>query len=90
GLVDTAIGHRMIADTISGLRPANGLRYSIGRIEGSIYNRATLIDVRVRDPKGLVFAAPRADLHWSPLRWLDNRLDITSLRIPSATLAKLP
>ncbi|WP_339500840.1 hypothetical protein, partial [Pseudomonas canadensis] len=54
GLVDTAIGHRMIADTISGLRPANGLRYSIGRIEGSIYNRATLIDVRVRDPKGLV------------------------------------
>ncbi|WP_426264661.1 translocation/assembly module TamB domain-containing protein [Sphingomonas sp. PWP1-2] len=90
GLIDTGMGHRFVTDRIGALRPANGLRYSIGRIEGSIYGRATLIDVRVRDVRGVFFAAPRAELDWSPLHWLDNRLDITSLRIASASLARLP
>lgn len=89
-LADTSLGHRFIADRIAALRPANGLRYSVGRINGSIWTRATLIDVRVRDPKGLVLAVPRAELDWRPLAWLDNRLDITALDIPAATLAKLP
>ncbi|MEG3175998.1 translocation/assembly module TamB domain-containing protein [Sphingomonas sp. RB3P16] len=90
GLMDTSIGHRLLTDSIAGMRPSNGLRYSIGRIEGSIYGRATLIDLRVRDPKGLVFSAPRAELDWSPFRWLDNRLDIASLHLASATLARVP
>lgn len=60
GLIDTGMGHRFVTDRIAALRPANGLRYSIGRIEGSIYGRATLIDVRVRDTRGVFFAAPRA------------------------------
>ncbi|UIJ46852.1 translocation/assembly module TamB [Sphingomonas cannabina] len=89
-LLDTSIGHRLIADRIGALRPSNGLRYSVGRIEGSIYGKAVLIDVRVRDPKGLVFQAQRAELDWRPLEWLNNRLVIRSLVIPRATLAKLP
>ncbi|MGK6320697.1 translocation/assembly module TamB domain-containing protein [Sphingomonas sp. DT-204] len=89
-LLDTSIGHRFIADRIGALRPSNGLRYSVGRIEGSIYGKAVLIDVRVRDPRGLVFQAQRAELDWRPLEWLNNRLVIRSLVIPRATLAKLP
>lgn len=89
-LLDTSIGHRLVTDQIAALRPANGLRYSIGRIEGSLYGEATLVDVRVRDPKGLVFAAPRAELAWSPLAWLSKRLEIRRLVIPQAVLAKLP
>ncbi|OYY89627.1 MAG: hypothetical protein B7Y45_11365 [Sphingomonas sp. 28-66-16] len=92
GLVtlDSSLGHRFIADQIAGLRPANGLRYSVGRINGSVFSHATLIDVRIRDPKGLVFRAPRAELYWSPLAWLSNRLDISRLELPSASLVKLP
>nr|WP_052134249.1 translocation/assembly module TamB domain-containing protein [Sphingomonas sp. 37zxx] len=89
-LLDTQIGHRFIANRIAALKPANGMRYRIGRIEGSIYGRATLIDVRIHDPKGLVFSAPRAQLDWRPLAWSANRLDIRRLTIPRATLAKLP
>jgi translocation and assembly module TamB len=88
--LDTSIGHRWVADRIAQLRPSNGLRYSVGRIDGSLYSRARLIDVRISDPKGLVLYVPRAELHWSPLAWLDNRLHIRSLVIPRATLAKLP
>ncbi|KQT33378.1 hypothetical protein ASG29_04790 [Sphingomonas sp. Leaf412] len=89
-VIDTDIGHRIVADRINAQRPANGLRFHVGRIDGSLYDRAELVDVRLYDPDGLVLSVPRASLHWSPFRWLSNRLDITSLDIPAATLAKLP
>ena len=89
-MLDTGTGHRFVARRIAALRPANGLRYSVDRIEGSIYSDATLIGVRVADPRGVFFSAPRAHLVWSPLRWLSNRLDITALTIPSASLSRLP
>jgi translocation and assembly module TamB len=89
-LLDTSMGHRFVANRISALKPSNGLRYSVGRIEGSLYGQATLIDVRVRDPDGLVLAVPRARLDWRPFAWFNNRLEIRSLDIPRATLAKLP
>ena len=89
-IVDTDVGHRWVAERINAARPANGLRFTIGRIDGSLYSDAVLRDVRVHDPEGLVFAAPRAELDWRPFAWLSNRLDIRSLRVPVATLAKWP
>jgi translocation and assembly module TamB len=89
-LLDTSFGHRFVVDRIAALKPANGLRFAIGRIDGSIYGRMTLVNVRVRDPRGIVFVAPRAQLDWRPFAWARNRLDIRSLVIPRATLARLP
>jgi translocation and assembly module TamB len=89
-VIDTDVGHRIIADRINALKPANGLRFRVGRIDGSIYSRAELVDVRLYDPDGLVLSVPQGRLHWSPLAYLSNRLDITALDIPVATLAKLP
>lgn len=89
-IVDTDVGHRWVADRINAARPANGVRVTIGRIDGSLYGKAVLRDVRVHDPEGLVFAAPRAELDWRPFEWLSNRLHIRSLRIPVAMLAKIP
>ncbi|MBD8677309.1 translocation/assembly module TamB [Sphingomonas sp. CFBP 13720] len=88
--IDTGPGHRLIANRIATLKPANGMRYRIGRIEGSIYNRARLVDVRIYDPKGLVLRAPLATLDWRPWDYLSNRLTITSLHMPRAVLNKLP
>lgn len=89
-ILDSDIGHRFVANRIAALRPSNGLRYSVGRIDGSLFGQSVLVDVRVRDPQGLVFQAPRAELDWSPFAWLSNRLDITRLSIPRATLVRLP
>ncbi|HTG38077.1 MAG TPA: translocation/assembly module TamB, partial [Sphingomonas sp.] len=89
-VADTQPGHRFIADRIAALAPSNGMRYRIGRIEGSIYGRATLIDIRISDPRGPVFVAPRAELDWRPLEWARNRLDIRSLVVTRARLFKLP
>ena len=89
-VVDTSIGHRFIADQIAAQRPASGLRFSVGRITGSVWSKATLTDVRVSDPQGPVLVVPRAELDWRPLAWLNNRLDINALDIPTATLIKAP
>ena len=88
--LDTAPGHRFVADRIAAIRGRDGMRYHVGRIEGSIFGRARLTDVRVYDPKGLVIAIPAARLDWRPLAWASNRLDIRSLTIPRATWFKLP
>ncbi|TKD52315.1 translocation/assembly module TamB [Sphingomonas baiyangensis] len=89
-LLDTQAGRRWVVDRVAALEPANGLRYRIGRIDGSLYGEATLVDVRVYDPRGLVFAAPCAELDWRPLAWSANRLDIRRLVIPRATLLRVP
>ncbi|WP_294322094.1 translocation/assembly module TamB domain-containing protein [uncultured Sphingomonas sp.] len=89
-VIDTGPGHRLIANRIATMKPANGLRYRIGRIDGSIYTRARLIDVRIYDSKGLILRAPLAELDWRPWEFLSNRLSINSLTIPRAILAKLP
>ena len=89
-ILDSQPGHRLVADQIASLRPANGLRYSVGRIEGSLYAEAVLIDVRVADPRGTFLVIPRATLDWRPLAWLSNRLEIRQLIVPLATLARAP
>ena len=89
-IVDTPIGHRWVAARISEVKLDNGLRFQVGRIEGSLYGRATLRGVRVFDPDGLVFDAPEARLDWAPFAWFANRLDIAALDIPAATFARVP
>jgi translocation and assembly module TamB len=88
--VDTGPGHRLITDRIATLKIKTGLRISIGRIEGSIWNRAVLRDVRLYDLKGQFFEAPVLRLDWRPLAWLSNRLEIRSLTTDSVTLDRLP
>src|SRR5690606_18176517 len=51
--LDTGPGHRFIVDRIAAMTPASGLRVRIGRIEGSIWGRTILRDVRLYDPDGL-------------------------------------
>jgi translocation and assembly module TamB len=89
-IVDTGVGHRWVADGIGTIRTANGLRFTIGRIDGSLYGRARLKDVRVYDLDGLLVQAPAVTLDWTPWLWLRNRLEIETLAIPQATLFHTP
>lgn len=89
-VVDTSIGHRWVTQRIDEVRLANGLRFSIGRIDGSLYADTRLRDLRVYDLDGLVFRAKLVELDWSPARWFVNRLDIDRLAIPDAVLLRTP
>jgi translocation and assembly module TamB len=89
-IADTSFGHRLIADRIAALTPSSGLRIKVGRIEGSIYGTAQLHDVRLSDPNGLFFESGDITLDWTPWAWFSNRVDITSITSPAATLHRLP
>jgi translocation and assembly module TamB len=88
--LDTGTGHRFLADRVAALSPRSGLKIRIGRIEGSIWNRTRLRDVRVYDPKGLFAQSPRIDVEWRPVQWLANRLIIDDLQSQLVILHRLP
>lgn len=88
--IDTAAGHRFIAGQIGKLEFDNGFKVEIGRIEGSVYGRMTLHELRLSDPKGSFFVVPEAEMDWRPLAYLRSHIDIRSLTASLATLRRVP
>lgn len=89
-VLNTPLGERFLADRIARQTFPNGLNIAIGRIEGNIYGKATLRDVRVSDPKGVFLTIPRAEIDWNPRAWLNDRLEIDSFTARRARLARIP
>jgi translocation and assembly module TamB len=87
--LDSNSGHRFVINRIAQVAPESGLRIGIGRIEGSIYRKAVLYDVKLYDPKGMFLSAPEIRLDWWPVSWLSNRLSIDDLNIPTARLYRV-
>ncbi|MBV8908160.1 MAG: translocation/assembly module TamB, partial [Sphingomonas sp.] len=81
---------RWIVDQIAGLETASGLRIQIGRIDGSIFGKSQLRNVRVSDSRGIFLTSPNIKLDWAPGAWLDNKLSIDSLTAERVSLVRLP
>ncbi len=88
--LDTAPGHRFIVDRIAAMTPASGLRIRIGRIEGSIWGRTLLKDVRLYDPDGLFAESPEIAMDWRPIDFLWGRLMIHELDSDLVILQRMP
>ncbi len=88
--LDTGPGRRLIVDRISAMSPETGLRVRIGRIDGSIWGRTQLRDVRLYDPDGLFAESSLIDMDWRPIRLLFGRLLIHELESDLVTLHRLP
>ncbi|KKC27454.1 translocation/assembly module TamB domain-containing protein, partial [Sphingomonas sp. SRS2] len=89
-MLDSGPGHRLIIDRISAIKPSSGLRIRIGRIDGSIWNRAKLRDLRLYDSQGLFLEAPEIDLDWRPAAWIANKLWIRTVETDLLILHRLP
>jgi len=63
-LLDTAPGHRFIVDRLSQVETASGLRFKIGRIEGSIFGKSRLKNVAVLDSRGVFVTSPEISVDW--------------------------
>jgi translocation and assembly module TamB len=88
--LNTDPGKRFVADRIAGFSTASGLRFQVGRIEGSIYGRMVLRDLRVSDTRGVFATAPRIEVDWRPFAYLRNRVDVRSATAPLVTLMRMP
>ncbi|MCX7285129.1 MAG: translocation/assembly module TamB domain-containing protein [Novosphingobium sp.] len=89
-VLDSSLGHRLVADRIAAVTPGSGLRIEIGRIDGSIYGAAKLRDIRVSDPEGVFLTVPEAELDWRPLSWLKTGLDVRLLALHRGVLRRGP
>ena len=89
-LLDTAPGHRFIVDRIQQIETASGLKFRIGRIEGSIFGASRLKSVAVSDSQGVFLTSPEIELDWSPAAYLFNNLSIDRVATQRMTLSRLP
>ena len=89
-LLDTAPGHRFIVDRISQIETASGLRFRIGRIEGSIFGETRLKSVEILDRRGAFLTSPEIDVDWSPGAWLYNALHFDRISADRITLLRKP
>jgi translocation and assembly module TamB len=88
--IDTGPGRGVVARTIAGLRPANGLRYAVGRIDGSIYGKMTLHDLFVSDRKGVVATIPTVEIDWHPGSLLRNKVAADRVEAGLVTVLRRP
>jgi translocation and assembly module TamB len=63
-------GRRFIVNQINGLEMASGLRVHVDRIDGSIWGEMTVHGLVLSDPQGAFFAAPQAQIEYSPFAYL--------------------
>ena len=89
-VLDTAPGHRFIVDRIGQLETASGLRFRIGRIEGSIFGETRLKNVAVLDQRGVFLTSPEIEIDWTPGRWFRNSLYMERIEADRLTLRRLP
>lgn len=89
-LLDTAPGHRFIVDRVGQIETASGLRFRIGRIDGSIFGATRLKNVAVLDRKGIFASSPEIDVDWAPFAWLYNSLHIDRVSAELVTLHRKP
>ncbi|WP_375381459.1 translocation/assembly module TamB domain-containing protein [uncultured Sphingomonas sp.] len=88
--IDTGPGHRLLADQIGNYNTASGLNIKVGRIDGSIYGRMSLRDLRVSDPKGVFATSPELDVDWRPFGFIRNHVDVRDLTAGLVTLQRNP
>src|SRR3546814_6708799 len=81
-------GQAFLVNQIGAYTTATGLNVQVGRIEGSIYGRMVLRDVRVRDPKGVFLTAPQLAIDWRPFAYLNNHIDVRALASQLVTLER--
>ncbi|MFA6114755.1 MAG: translocation/assembly module TamB domain-containing protein [Sphingomonas sp.] len=88
--LNTDPGRRFLVSKLSGYETASGLKVELGRLEGSLYGKLTIRDLKISDPKGVFATAPQVDLDWRPFAFIRNHADIRSASAPLITLARLP
>ncbi|MEO7169193.1 MAG: hypothetical protein ABIY39_02335, partial [Sphingomonas sp.] len=88
--LNTDSGRRFLVGKLSGYETASGLKVELGRLDGSLYGKLTIRDLRISDPKGVFATAPQIDLDWRPFAFIRNHADIRSAAAPIIMLARLP
>ncbi|WP_240309512.1 MULTISPECIES: translocation/assembly module TamB domain-containing protein [Sphingomonas] len=89
-ILDSAPGHRWVADRLAEQETATGLKIRVGRIDGSLFGVMHLRNVAVADTRGVFLTSPDIAVDWAPGAWLYRNLHIDSVDAQRVTLVRLP
>lgn len=89
-LLNTGPGQRFLTNQLDGIAPRSGLTVSVGRLEGSLYGRLVIHDLRLGDPQGTFLQAPRVELDWRPQAIVSRKLHVNSLVAPTVRWLRMP
>src|SRR3546814_18292878 len=68
----TGPGKRFVANQIANLAFANGSNIETGRIDGPLYGRLILRNLKISSPKGGFLTSPSFSLDWWPFQTLQK------------------
>ena len=88
--LNTGPGKRLIVDQLNNFELASGLGFEVGAIRGSIYSDMTIVDLRVRDQRGVFLTAPAVRLDWHPFAFVSSHIDVDELSADRMVLRRLP
>ena len=72
------------------IAPESGLRIDVGRLEGSLYGRLLIHDLRVNDPKGTFATSPLVVLDWRPTALVQRHVLVNELTAQTLRVLRLP
>ena len=88
--LNTGPGRGFLVRQLDGYTTASGLKVNVGRIDGSLYGRMTLSDLRVSDPNGVFLNSPRVEVDWRPFAYTRNHIDVRELLAGQINLLRRP
>jgi translocation and assembly module TamB len=88
-LAETPGGRSFVARQIAGLEPESGLRFEVGRIDGSLLSSFQMLDITVHDLDGPLAVIPRAEVDWEPITLLGRIVSINRLVVPETRLFRM-
>ena len=88
--LDSSSGRRFVAKQIGAMEFENGLIIDVGAIEGSLYGKMQLRDLKLRDPSGVFASSPLVEVDWRPFAFINSHVDVRSLVVPQMRVLRLP
>ncbi|WP_199554508.1 translocation/assembly module TamB domain-containing protein [Sandaracinobacteroides hominis] len=88
-LAETPRGRAFVAEQISGLQPKSGVRFQVGRIDGSLLSRFDMVDVVVKDLDGTLAVIPVAHVDWEPITLFGRLVSINRLDVPEVRMLRM-
>ena len=88
-LAETPGGRSFVARQIAGLEPESGLRFEVGRIDGSLLSSFQMVDITVHDLDGRLAVIPRAEVDWEPITLFGRIVSINRLIVPETRLLRM-
>lgn len=88
-LADTPGGRGFVARQIAGLEPESGLRFDVGRIDGSLLSSFQMVDIVVHDLDGPLAIIPRAEVDWEPITLFGRVVSLNRLLVPETRLLRM-